>query len=110
MTSTATATWTSSSIGTLELLVWENDGAGHFSRVTSSAHPELRAQPPAPAFDGDGLGSNRWIQNDHHRGAHLEDLEARADEGPDSPLSAIARTADVRYGPRVRSSRAPPVA
>lgn len=98
------------SVGTLELQVWTNDGAGHFSRLPSSTHREMQSQPPAPAADGDDLASNRWIQHDHSRGAHVDPLDARTDDGPESPLSPAAALVTGRFGPRVRSSRAPPIA
>lgn len=97
------------SVGTLELLVWENDGAGHFSRRSSSTHRELRALPPAPAAERDGLASNRWIQQDDHRDADRDRLDARTHIGPASTLFTTTRGASGRFGPRVRSSRAPPI-
>ena len=98
------------SVGTLELLVWQNDGAGHFYRMPPGHRPGLEAQPAVPSFDGDGFDSSQWIQNDHQRGARLEPSTAHADEGPERRLATCLRPAPDRYGPRVRSSRAPPIA
>jgi hypothetical protein len=96
------------SLDSLDLIVWENDGAGHFTRVPSSQHTALQTEPPAPSVDGDTLASNEWIQNDQPKGADLESLRARSAEEPGSPFSSIVRATANRYGPRVRSSRAPP--
>jgi hypothetical protein len=98
------------SLGSLDLIVWRNDGAGHFTRVPSSHHSALRTQPPAPSVDGQSLASLEWIQNSQPRGADLESLRARASKGPARPFTSIVHIATGRYGPRVRSSRAPPIA
>ncbi len=97
------------SVGTLDLLVWQNDGAGHFSRLASSSHQELRAQPPVPTFNDGGLASNEWIQNDQPRDAVHGTLLTRAYDAGRGPLSAHLSSVTGQFGPRVRSSRAPPV-
>lgn len=98
------------SVGTLDLLVWANDGQGHFARVPSSPHEALRAQPLAPAFDEGALGVNEWIQNDHERGDHRTAFLGLADDNPDIALSARARVVPGRRSRRLRSPRAPPLA
>ena len=60
------------SIGSLDLIVWKNDGAGHFTRQAAAPHLSLRQQPPAPSVDGDSTASNEWIQNDQPRGVDLD--------------------------------------
>ena len=98
------------SVGTLDLLVWKNDGAGHFTRVPSSRRPLFQAQPLPPSFDGGPFTSNEWIQNDDRDGARLAPLNAIADAAPRSALSARISPVAPQSGPRVRSSRAPPLA
>jgi hypothetical protein len=95
------------SLGSLDLIVWTNDGAGHFTRLASSAHPALQNQPPAPTVDGDSLASNEWILNDLPR-AEVESLRASAIDDPASSFTALVRLATGQNGGRVRSSRAPP--
>lgn len=96
------------SLGSLDLIVWTNDGAGHFTRLASSAHTALQNQPPAPTVDGDSLASNEWIQNDLPR-AEVESLRACGIDAPASPVTALVRLATGQNGGRVRSSRAPPI-
>lgn len=96
------------SLDSLDLIVWQNDGAGHFTRLPSSSHTALQTQPSAPSVDGDTLASNEWIQNDQQRGVDLASLRARRADDPESPFSPTVRLATNRRGPRVRSSRAPP--
>jgi hypothetical protein len=96
------------SLDSLDLIVWQNDGAGHFTRLPSLPHTALQRQPPAPSVDGDSLALDEWIQNDQHRGVDLESLRARSVDEPERPFSPIVRVSTNRYGPRVRSSRAPP--
>ena len=96
------------SVGTLDLLVWANDGTGHFSRLPASQRQEVRAQPPAPSFDDEGLASNHWIHDDHSRGAYLEPLSARVDEGPQSPLSGAFHIPTRRFSHAIPPARAPP--
>ena len=97
------------SLGSLDLMVWTNDGAGHFTRVASSPHPAFQTQPPAPSVDGQSLTSSEWIQNGQPRGAGVASLRAYRSDDPEAPFSLIAGDAFARYGPRVRSSRAPPI-
>lgn len=97
------------SLGSLDLMVWTNDGAGHFTRVASSPHPAFQTQPPAPSVDGQSLTSSEWIQNGQPRGAGVASLRAYGSDDPEKPFSLIAGDAFARYGPRVRSSRAPPI-
>jgi hypothetical protein len=96
--------------GTLDLLVWENDGAGHFSRRRSSTHEELTAPPPAPMADGDGVPSNRWVQHEQRRALRPVTTAARVDEGRESPLTDTIRASAADRGSRLRPSRAPPAA
>ena len=78
--------------------------------MQSSSHQQLHAQPAAPALEGDNTTESTGIQNDQHRGMRLERLDVSADAGPDSPLSSFVRAARSRFGPRLRPSRAPPIA
>jgi hypothetical protein len=96
------------SVGTLDLIVWKNDGAGHFTRVPSSRRPAFQAQPPPPSFDGETFASSEWIQNDDHHGARLEPLNAIVDASPQSALSTHISLVASQSGQLVRSSRAPP--
>jgi hypothetical protein len=96
------------SVGSLDLIVWTNDGAGHFTRLASSSHPALQNQPLAPTVDGDSLASNEWIQNDLPR-AEVEWLRACGIDDPASPFTALVCLATGQNGGRVRSSRAPPI-
>ena len=96
--------------GTLNLLVWENDGAGHFSRRPSSTHEELTATPPAPMADGDGVPSNRWVQHEQRRALRPVTTAARVDEGPEGPLTDTIRASAECRASRLRPSRAPPAA
>jgi hypothetical protein len=96
------------SLGSLDLIVWTNDGAGHFTRLASSSHTVLQNQPLAPTVDGDSLASNEWIQNDLPR-AEVESLRACDIDDPASPVTALVRLATSQNGGRVRSSRAPPI-
>jgi hypothetical protein len=96
------------SVGSLDLMVWTNDGAGHFTRVASSPHPAFQTQPPVPAVDGQSLTSSEWIQNGQPRGADVASRRAYHSDDPETPFSPIAGNAPGRYGPRVPSSRAPP--
>jgi hypothetical protein len=96
------------SLGSLDLIVWTNDGAGHFTRLASSSHTALQNQPLAPTVDGDSLASNEWIQNDLPR-AEVESLRACVIDDPTSPFTALVRLATGQNGGRVRSSRAPPL-
>ena len=97
-------------VGTLDLLVWTNDGAGHFTRVPSSRRPVFQAQPLPPSFDEGPFTSNEWIQNDDRDGARLARVNAVVDAAPPSALSARICPVVPQPGPRVRSSRAPPPA
>ena len=96
------------SLGSLDLIVWTNDGAGHFTRLASSSHTALQNQPLAPTVDGNPLASNEWIQNDLPR-AEVESLRAGSIDDPASPVTTLVRLATGQNGGRVRSSRAPPI-
>jgi hypothetical protein len=98
------------SLDSLDLAVWKNDGAGHFTREPSSRHTSLQAQPTAPSVDGDPLTSNEWIQNGQRRGAAFESLSNRTDDDPETLFTSFVRAAIGLEGPRARSSRAPPLA
>jgi hypothetical protein len=98
------------SLDSLDLAVWKNDGAGHFTRQPSSRHTSLQTQPPAPSVNGDPLTSNEWIQNDQQRGAAFDPLRESSADNPDTPLTSFVRAAIGLDGPRARSSRAPPLA
>jgi hypothetical protein len=97
------------SLGSLDLIVWTNDGAGHFTRVASSPHPALQKQPPAPSVDGESLASNEWIQSAQPRGADVASLRAHGVDDPERPFAPTGGDAAARSDPRVRSSRAPPI-
>ena len=98
------------SLDSLDLAVWKNDGAGHFTREPSSRHTSLQVQPPAPSVDGDPLTSSEWIQNGQQRGAAFESPSARIADDPETPFTSFVRAAIGLDGPRARSSRAPPLA
>jgi hypothetical protein len=96
------------SLDSLDLVVWKNDGAGHFTRQPSSRHTSIQTQPPAPSVDGDPLTSNEWIQNGQQRGAAFESLRERTADDPETPLTSFVHAAISLDDPRARSSRAPP--
>ena len=99
------------SLGSLDLAVWRNDGAGHFTRLPSGRHETVQSQPAAPSVDGDRSGSPEWIQNGGgSRGADLESTGAWASDDPDSALMPPAVAGPGRFGPRSTPSRAPPLA
>jgi hypothetical protein len=98
------------SLGSLDLAVWRNDGAGHFTRLPSGGHSTVQAQPPVPSVDGDPIGPQQWIQNGDPRGADLVSRRARASDDPESPLTPAAIVGVRRFGPRAVASRAPPLA
>ena len=97
------------SLDSLDLAVWKNDGAGHFTRQPSSRHLALQTQPPAPSVDSDPLTSNEWIQNGQPRGADLARLRDPVADDPESPFAPVVRTATNLRGLRVRRTRAPPI-
>ncbi|MCU1383465.1 MAG: hypothetical protein JWL71_2162 [Acidobacteria bacterium] len=97
------------SLGTLDLVIWKNDGAGHFTRVAASQHDAFQRQPAAPAVDGHSFGSDEWIQTDPPRDAALASLRARAVADPRLAFAPVVRLAAGSDGPRRRSSRAPPI-
>lgn len=98
------------SLDSLDLAVWKNDGAGHFTRQPSSRPTSLQPQPPAPSVDGDPLSSSEWIQNSPQRGAAFESLSERTVDDPETPFTSFVRAAIGLDGPRTRSCRAPPLA
>jgi hypothetical protein len=99
------------SFGSLDLAIWRNDGAGHFTRLASGRHQTLQTQPPLPSVDGDPSGSYEWIQNGGgSRGADLESRCACVPDDPDSALMPAAVAGPGRFGPRSSPSRAPPLA
>jgi hypothetical protein len=98
------------SLDSLDLAVWKNDGAGHFTRQPSSRHLALQTQPPAPSVDSDPLTSNEWIQDGQPRGADLASLRERSADDPESPFTPVVRTATNLRNLRIRSTRAPPLA
>jgi hypothetical protein len=98
------------SVGSLDLMVWQNDGAGHFTRLTSSHRLAFQTQPPAPAVDGDAIVSNEWIQNDDRDAVLAAPLQPIVDGAPRSPLISSIDPVTPQSGARARSSRAPPLA
>jgi hypothetical protein len=98
------------SVGSLDLMVWQNDGAGHFTRLASSHRPGFQTQPPAPAVDGDSIVSNEWIQNDDRDAVLFARLRPIVDAAPRAALVASIDPVLPQSGPRARSSRAPPLA
>jgi hypothetical protein len=98
------------SLDSLDLAVWKNDGAGHFTRQPSSRHTSLQTQPPAPSVNGDPLTSNEWIQNGQQRGPAFDSLRESSADNPETPLTSFVRAAIGLDDPHARSSRAPPLA
>ena len=98
------------SVGSLDLMVWQNDGAGHFTRLPSSHHLAFQTQPPAPAVNGDSIVSNEWIQNDDREWGLAAPLRPILDAAPPAALTASIDPVTPQSGPRARSSRAPPLA
>jgi hypothetical protein len=98
------------SVGSLDLLVWQNDGAGHFTRLPASQRRAFQTQPPPPAVDGDSIASNEWIQNDDRDAVGLPPLRAIVDATPRTPPIPAISLVRPQSGPRARSSRAPPLA
>jgi hypothetical protein len=98
------------SVGSLDLMVWQNDGAGHFTRLASSHRQAVQTQPPAPAVDGDAIASNEWIQNDDRDAVRCAPRRPIADAAPRAALIAPIDRVSPQSGPRARSSRAPPLA
>ncbi len=98
------------SVGSLDLLVWQNDGAGHFTRLPSSQRRAFQTQPPPPAVDGDSIASNEWIQNDDRDTAGVLPLRAIVHAAPRTTPLPPVRLVRPQSGPRARSSRAPPLA
>ena len=98
------------SLGSLDLIVWRNDGAGHFTRLPSSHHLAFQTQPPSPSVDGDSLTSSEWIQDDGRAGGRLAPLRPIVDAAPRAVVVARLSLVTPQSGPRVRSSRAPPLA
>jgi hypothetical protein len=98
------------SVGSLDLMVWQNDGAGHFTRLPSSHRLTFQTQPPAPAVDGDSIVSNEWIQNDDRGGGLVAPLRPIVDAAPRAAPVASIDPVSPPSGPRPRSPRAPPPA
>jgi hypothetical protein len=98
------------SLGSLDLMVWKNDGAGHFTRVPSADHPAFQTQPPTPTVDGQSFGSDEWIQNDDRHVARHAPPSPNPDPAPAVAIVQQLRVIPPRSGPRPRSSRAPPLA
>lgn len=98
------------SLDSLDLAVWKNDGAGHFTRQSPSHHTSLQTQPPAPSVDGDPLTSSEWIQNGQPRGAAYESRRSCSADDSEKPFACVIRAAiDLDASP-ASSSRAPPIA
>jgi hypothetical protein len=98
------------SVGSLDLMVWQNDGAGHFTRLPSSHRRAFQTQPPAPAVDSDSIVSSEWIQNDDRDAVFAAPLRPIVDQAPRSALISPIDPVAPQSGPRARSSRAPPLA
>ena len=99
------------SVGSLDLIVWKNDGAGHFTRQPASSHRvAFQMQPPAPSADGGSPASDEWIQNDERASARPVPLRSIASPAPRGALFAHVSRVTPQSGLRVRSSRAPPIA
>jgi hypothetical protein len=98
------------SLGSLDLAVWKNDGAGHFTRQPPSHHTSLQTQPPAPSVDGDPLASNEWIQNGQPRGAAYESHRSCCADDFERPFACFVRDAIDFDASHASSSRAPPIA
>jgi hypothetical protein len=50
--------------GSLELTVWENDGAGHLTKKRPVQSHGWQVDTPAPSWDGRGTSMMLWVQND----------------------------------------------
>jgi hypothetical protein len=98
------------SLGSLDLAVWRNDGAGHFTRLPSGGHDTVQAEPAAPSVDNDLSPSHEWIQNAGPRDAGLASRHARTSDDPATPLTSPAGAGIGRFGPRACPCRAPPLA
>ena len=96
-------------VGTLDLVVWENDGAGHFTRWPSRSRSQFQAQPPAASFHGDLGASREWIQNDDGRVVRLESRDPISDATQISLLLATDSVAARQLDPGVRTPRGPPL-
>jgi hypothetical protein len=96
-------------VGSLDLLVWENDGAGHFSRSSSHRRESLRTQQPAPSVDGDLVAADEGMQNDDGHDLQVERPEFVIDGGPETFLFARARVVDRQTDRSLRVPRAPPL-
>jgi hypothetical protein len=97
------------SLDSLDLAVWKNDGAGHFTRQPPSHHTSLQTQPPAPSVDGDPLTSNEWVQNGQPRGAAYESQRPCSADISERPFACFVRAAISPDASRASLSRAPPV-
>ena len=97
------------SLGSLDLIVWKNDGAGHFTQLPSSHRPAFQTQPSSPSVDGDSLTSSEWIQNDDRDGSRLAPASSIVEAAPGTGLFARISLARQSPGPRIRSPRAPPL-
>ena len=95
--------------GSLGLAVWENDGAGHFTRKRPVHDAGWQPDPPGPSWDPGAGSALTWIQSDPptlgpdplRRGAALDIANALSDSDsrPGTPRFVDSRT-----------SRAPPSA
>jgi hypothetical protein len=96
-------------VGTLELLVWENQGGGHFSLISPRRGAVFQAEPPGPAL-GDGADSTQWLKHDNRPWSPIERLDPGVDERVDRVLFTRARSLTERLGLSVQTPRAPPPA
>ena len=96
------------SLGSLDLIVWTNDGAGHFTRLASSSHTALQNQPLAPPWTAIRSRRTNGSRTTCHGLRSNRCARVRIDD-PASPVTALVRLATGQNGGRVRSSRAPPI-
>lgn len=95
--------------GTADLLVWENDGAGHFTRKTPDRRSDFDLAPREATVHGDPVAGNDAYQNDGCRPLHVErdDSVIRVSPGRrvQSPVPVAVGAADLT----LPTPRAPPL-
>ena len=92
--------------GSLELFVWENDGAGHLARKYPQRSNGWRADVPGPTFH-DQLGTSHAVAQNHGPSARMDQ---RAESGaPNAYRLRVPESSDARrHMVRTRTPRAPP--
>jgi hypothetical protein len=96
-------------VGSLDLVVWRNDGAGRFSLVPSARRHQLLANGSQPALDGNVDASFETVQTDEDgRAVRFIRLDGALAASPRIVLAAPIDAAVPQTRPSVRSPRAPP--